>query len=150
MPQVQRLSGRDPDLPLDQVLAGDHLRDRVFDLDAGVDLDEVEFLVLVEQEFHGTGAMILGLLDQPQCRGAQTVPRLLVQHRAGAFLDELLMPPLNGTVALVKMQRVARPVGQDLHLDMPRLLDVFFKIECPVFKRILRFGLSRGKRRPSS
>ena len=38
----QRLAGGDADLRLDQVDAGDHLGHGMLDLDAGVDLDEVE------------------------------------------------------------------------------------------------------------
>ena len=38
----QRLARRDADLRLDQVDAGDQLRHRMFDLDAGIDLDEIE------------------------------------------------------------------------------------------------------------
>ena len=38
----QGLAGGDAELPLDQVLAGDHLGDRVLDLQAGVHLHEEE------------------------------------------------------------------------------------------------------------
>ena len=41
----QRLARGDANLLLDQVDAGDHFGDRMLDLNAGVDLDEVELAV---------------------------------------------------------------------------------------------------------
>ena len=51
----QRLAGGDLDLLLDQIDAGDHLGDGMFDLDACVDLDEVEIVVRVDQELACAG-----------------------------------------------------------------------------------------------
>ena len=61
----QRLAGGDPDLLLDQVDPGDHLGDGVLDLDPGVDLDEVEVVVGVDQELAGPGVDVAGGLGQP-------------------------------------------------------------------------------------
>ena len=97
------------DLLLDQVDAGDHLGDRMFDLDAGVDLDEVE-------------------VDCPRPRGTRTCRRscsstaraashdrrahlpahLVGTAIGGRFLDQLLMPPLERAVALAEMDRRCR------------------------------------------
>src|SRR3546814_2636090 len=52
---LQRLAIGDADHFLDQVDAGDHLGDRMFDLDARVHLDEIEAAIFV-QEFEGAGA----------------------------------------------------------------------------------------------
>ena len=52
----QRLAGGDPQLPFDQIQAGDQFGDRMFDLQAGVHLHEVEAAVLIQQEFHRAGA----------------------------------------------------------------------------------------------
>jgi hypothetical protein len=50
---AERLAGRDADLLADQIEAGDHLGDRVLDLDARVHLDEVEVARAgVHQELH--------------------------------------------------------------------------------------------------
>ena len=64
----QRLAGGDANLPLDQVDAGDHFGDRMLDLDAGVDFDEVELAVLVDDEFDGAGVRVVGGEDQPAQR----------------------------------------------------------------------------------
>ena len=58
----ERLTGGDPDLLADQVDAGDHLGDGVLDLDPGVDLDEVELILLIDQELTGTG---IDVTDSP-------------------------------------------------------------------------------------
>ena len=51
----------DADLRLDDVDAGDLLGHRVLDLDARIDLDEVEFAgVGIHQELDGAGADIVG------------------------------------------------------------------------------------------
>ena len=48
-----------PELPLDQVGAGDHLGDRVLHLQPGVHLHEVEPVLGVQDELHRAGADVL-------------------------------------------------------------------------------------------
>ena len=50
----QRLAAGHAELPFDEVLPGDHLGDRMLDLQAGVHLHEVEFVTL-DDEFDGAG-----------------------------------------------------------------------------------------------
>jgi hypothetical protein len=59
----QGLTGGDAQLLLDEVDAGDHLGDRVFDLDTGVHLDEVELAVLI-QELEGARTAVADLARQ--------------------------------------------------------------------------------------
>ena len=54
----QRLAARDPELPFDQVEAGDRLGHRMLDLQAGVHLEEVEGAVGAQQELDRAGAAI--------------------------------------------------------------------------------------------
>ena len=54
----QLVALRDPDLRLHQVAPGDRLGDRVLDLDARVDLDEVVRAVLADQELDGAGVAV--------------------------------------------------------------------------------------------
>ena len=51
------------------------------------------------------------------------------------------MPSLRRTVALPQVHGVAVMIGQNLHFDVPRMLDVFFQINAAVAER--RFGLGR-------
>ena len=62
---AQGLTTRHAQLLLHQVHAGDHLSDRVLDLDAGVHLQKIKCLrVLVHDEFHGARVFIAKALGQ--------------------------------------------------------------------------------------
>ena len=88
-----------------------------------------------------------------------------VEPRGGALLDQLLVAALHGAVALPEVHHVAVQVGQHLHLDVPRMLDVFFQVDFGVAEGGLGLGLgllqgrlqgqlvdghahARGRRRP--
>ena len=60
----------------DEVDAGHQLRHRMLDLDAGVDLDEVEIVLLVDEELAGAGVVVAGRLDQAHGRLAHLVADL--------------------------------------------------------------------------
>jgi len=64
--QVDFFTSGDSYLPFYQVVACNHFGDGVLDLDTGVDLDEVEFFVFVEEKFDGGGVDIVCLFDNPQ------------------------------------------------------------------------------------
>ena len=49
---------RDPNLLDDQIDAGDHLGDRVLDLQARVHFQEIELLVFVHDELDGAGVAV--------------------------------------------------------------------------------------------
>ena len=72
----QPLAERDPQLPLHEIDARHHLRDRMLDLQARVHLEEVELAVLVEQELDRAG---VGVADRA---GDE---RRAVGHPAGAW-----------------------------------------------------------------
>ena len=62
------------------------------------------------------------------------------QRRAGAFLDRLLVPPLNRALTLEQMNDVAVSVGEHLHLDVSRPLDQPLHVERAVAERGLRLA----------
>ena len=132
----------DAELPLDEVLAGDHLRDRVLDLDPRVDLHEVEVEVLVQHELDGARGVIADFLGQPNGGGADLVAHLGGQVRSGAFLDELLPASLDGAFALEQVHDVAAHVAEELHLDVAEVLDALFHVEPAVAEGDL--GLALG------
>jgi hypothetical protein len=67
-------AARDADLRLDQIDAGDALGDGVLDLDARIDLDEIELAgVGVLQELDGAGGLV--------AHGAADLQRRLAQRR---------------------------------------------------------------------
>ena len=67
------------------------------------------------------------------------------EHRAGGFLDQLLMPALNGTVPLAEMDDIAVLVGQDLDLDMPGPIAIFLDIDVGITEPGLGLGAGGGK-----
>ena len=69
------------------------------------------------------------------------VARLGVEVRGGAFLDQLLVAALHRAVALPEVDHVAVLVGQHLHLDVPRVLDVFLQVDVGVAEGGLGLGL---------
>ena len=91
----ERLAGGDLDLLFDEIDAGDHFGDRMFDLDAGVDLDEVEVVVGIDQKFTGARVDIADGLRQAERRPRKACVRTLSgKRRCGRFFDELLMAAL--------------------------------------------------------
>ena len=67
----QRLAAGDAQLLGDQIDAGDHFGDRVFDLDAGVHLEKIKICrVVVVDELDGAGAAVADVARQGRRRGA--------------------------------------------------------------------------------
>ena len=95
---------------------------------------------LVDDEFDRAAFVYFGRLDQPHGRVAHRGARFRRDARAGAFFDQLLVPPLHAAIALPQMHDVAVMIGQHLHFDVPRMLDVFFEIDVAVAERRLGLG----------
>src|SRR5690606_39373613 len=60
------------------------------------------------------------------------------------LLDQLLVPPLHGTVAFAEVNDVARRIREDLHLDMPSAGQVPLHIEPAVAEKELGVRLDRA------
>ena len=136
----QRLTGRHPQLELDQVdvragdaggplLRGgahhDRLGDRVLDLEPGVHLQEVDLARrVVEQELDGAGVLVAHVRGQRDRRLGHGPPHLRGDRRGRGLLEHLLVAALRGAVALEEVHDVAVVVGEHLHLDVAAALDV--------------------------
>ena len=88
--EVQGEAGGDLDLAPDDVDAGHHLRDRVLDLEAGVDLQEIEAAVRVQQEFHRPRIHVAGRPGRGHGRLAHPLPQLRRQGGRRRLLDDFL------------------------------------------------------------
>ena len=73
----QPLSGRDPDLLLDDVDAGDELGHRVLDLHPRVHFEEEEVPLVVEQELERAGIRVLHGARGVDDRAAELAAHLL-------------------------------------------------------------------------
>ena len=121
---LEPAAGRDVQLQLDQVEAGDGLGDRMLDLQARVDLHEGEALLgrLVE-ELDGAGVAVAGLEREAPRRLLDLLLLLAREHDAGGLLDDLLVAALARAVAHARRPRLALAVGDQLHLDVVRVAD---------------------------
>ena len=141
----QLLARRDADHRLHDVDAGDHLGDRVLHLHAGVHLEEVEIVVLVDEELAGAGADVVHRLGRRDRRRAHLGAQLGRDAIAGRLLDHLLVTALDRALALEEMHAVAVRVGEDLDLDVARLLDELLDVERVVAEAALAPPSARGR-----
>ena len=138
----ERLAGGDVDLLAHDVDARDGLRDRVLDLDACVHLEEEVLAVSCQEPLDGSrGAVRHGSCGIDGQR-ADARSKLGVDGRGRRLLDELLMSTLDRAVALAEMDDVAVAVGEDLHLDVPRVVQVALDVHGGV--REVRLALTLG------
>src|SRR2546427_8831049 len=62
------------------------------------------------------------------------------------FFDELLVTALDTALALSQRDDAARPVGEDLDLDVSRALEVLLDVHRPRPKRLLRLAVRPAQR----
>ncbi len=142
---ADRRAAGDQDLRLHEIDAGDVLGHRVFDLNARIDLDEIELPgVDVFEKFDGAGVLIADGATDRERIAVQLVAARLGQEQRRRALDDLLMAPLHGAVAFEQMHQIAVRIGEDLHFDVARALHGLFEIHLVVAERGLRF-VARGR-----
>src|SRR6202012_5059949 len=111
----------DPDLGLHQIDAGGALGDGVLDLNARIDLDEIELAaVSVLQKLDRAGVAVARRPSDAQRRRAQLGALRLAQEYRRRALHHLLITSLYGAIALEQVHQVAVSVAQDLPLQMTR------------------------------
>ena len=132
LPEAQGQSLRDPDLFADQVNAGHHLGDSVLDLDAGVHFNEIVAAVPIRHELDGAGVHTARRAGGGQGRGAHLPAQFRAQGAGRRLLDELLVPPLDGALAVSELDHVSVGVCEDLKFDVSGVLDLLFEVELPV------------------
>ena len=143
--RTDREAVEDVDLRLDDVDAGNLLGHRMLDLDARIDLDEVELAgVGILQELDRAGADIAGVARQLQRVAAQLLPERIGEIWRRRALDDLLVAALDRAVALEQMHRIAMRVAQHLHLDVAGAFDQFFEIDLVLAEGGLGLALALG------
>ena len=107
------------DLAADEIDAGDEFGDGVFDLDARVDFDEVEFAGFgIDEEFDRAGVVIAGFAREFECGFGQSVAYVLWEIDGWRYFYYFLVAALDGAVALVEMNQVAVVVAQEFATSM--------------------------------
>ncbi len=138
------------DLAFDDVDAGDDFGHRVLDLDARIDLDEIEFArVGVDQKLDRAGTLVAhacGRCARAALQISSRSGRIEIQRRRD--LDHFLIAPLHRAVALEQMDQVAVLVADQLHFDVPRPGDELFQKDFGAAEGRLRFALGLLERRP--
>mmetsp|Transcript_23926 Transcript_23926/g.59862 ORF Transcript_23926/g.59862 Transcript_23926/m.59862 type:complete len:509 (-) Transcript_23926:23-1549(-) len=123
----QRVAGGHLQLPLDQIGAGDHLGDRVLDLQSRVHLHKVELARRRQDEFHSAGAGVVHSACRSHRRLAHASPQLGSETGRRRLLQHLLVASLHAAVALVQVDALVLRAGGTLlgrgrlrghHLDL--------------------------------
>ncbi len=143
LPELHGEPGGHADLFTDEVDAEDAFGHRVFDLQAGVHLDEVELAVLVE-ELDGPRADVVDGGDGVRADLADAGAGGGVDRGAGGFLEHLLVAALERAVPFAQMHRIPLAVAEDLDLDMAGVAEVL--LDC---RGTSRDRPRRCRRRPS-
>src|SRR5687768_4719564 len=138
----QTLARRDADLLLDDVDSGDHLGDRMLDLETCIGLHVIEPAFTVEKELERTGVRVLNGLRGVDDQTAHLPADLLAQDGRRRFLEQLLVPSLNRAFPFAEVDEVAVMVADDLELDVPRVVEILLDVDLAVAERSLR--LARG------
>ena len=143
----QRLAGRDPQLPSDEVEPGDRLGHRMLDLQPRVHFEKIELFGGVEQELDGSGAAVADRTRGGDRGFGDLAPQLGGDRRRRRLLDHLLVPALDRAIAFAQMDDVALRVREDLDLDMAGVRDRLLENELVRPERVARLGAGGGERR---
>src|ERR1019366_153956 len=134
-------------LGFDQVHAGDHFRDRVLHLNAGVHFDEVKRAVFIHQEFHCARAAVADTFERLHDLRSDLRPLPVIDRRRWGLFDELLVTALDAAFAFAKVHHAPVLVSQYLKFDMTRPLDEFLEIHIRDAEGLLRLVSSGPERR---
>src|SRR5690606_18104833 len=126
--QRELLAGGDEDLLHDQVDARDHFGHGVLDLDTRVHFDEEELAVLV-QELERAGAAIAHLAAGVRAALADALDEPTRDAGRRSLFNDLLVAALHGAIALAQPYCIAAAIGQDLDLDMARVLEELLHVD---------------------
>ena len=134
----QALLCSNADLFTHEVDAKDAFGHGVFHLKAGVHFDEIELSVLIE-ELNRASARIAHFADCLSTDATDTGAFFCGDARARGLFKDLLVTTLERTITLTKVNAAAHTVAKDLHLNVARLLEVFFHVDFGVAKCGFRF-----------
>ena len=129
------VAAREPHHPFDEVDAGHLLGHAVLHLQARVDLEEAERpAVRIEHELHGARRAVADCASEAHGGLQQGLARGGGKARGRRLLDHLLVAPLRRAIAFAQRHHLAATVAEQLHLDVPRMLDELLEVEARVLE----------------
>jgi hypothetical protein len=137
----------DSQLPLDEIEPGDHLGDRMLDLQSGVHFHEEKLAVRGSDEFHRPRADVAHRFRGGDGGRADFPAALFAHSWGGGFLEHFLVAALHRAIPLEQVQHVAVRVAEHLHFDMPRPLEILLQQHTIVAEARLRLALCSFERR---
>ncbi|MNI20288.1 hypothetical protein D3C73_737620 [compost metagenome] len=137
----QRLTGSDTQLLFNQIHAGDHLGNRMLNLNTGVHFDEIELAVFI-QELESACAAVTDFHTGFRAALADITAHFAGDARCRSLFNHFLVAALHGAVALGQIDGVTLTVRQHLNFDMAWVFQVFFHVNHVVVES--RFGLRLG------
>jgi len=144
--RLERGTAGDLDLRLDEVDPRDLLGHGVLDLDARIGLDEVVLSGGGDEKFEGPRVAVADVLGELDRVRVELAPQLAVEPHRRRDLHDLLVAALHRAVTLEQVDRVAGVIGENLHLDVPRLVDEALDEHRAVAERRRRLGDRARKR----
>src|SRR5437879_13714276 len=94
----------------------------MLNLEPGIDLEEVEASIGVDEEFHGAGVRVARGFSDPHRGGTKILAKAVVHGRPGGLLDQLLMTTLHRTIEFPEPGDVAVTIREDVHVDVSMVL----------------------------
>src|SRR5262249_42255770 len=146
---AQLLAGGDQNLALHQIDAGHHFGDRVFYLNARIDLDEVQVPGFVHQKLDRARIGIAYNTDSLAQLFGNSAAHLRQERGRRRFLEQFLMAPLDAALALAEDLDIAVLVREHLKLNVARAVNKFFDVNVRATKGragfLLRLHQERGQ-----
>jgi hypothetical protein len=145
----QGVAGRDPQLRVHQVDARDRFGDRMFHLQPCVHFEEIEpgttgcVGCCVHEKLDRAGTPVTRGFGRPDCCRGDAAAQRVRHDRRRAFLDYLLVPPLDGALPLEQVHDASVIIAEHLHLDVVRPFDQPLHVERPIPERRLRLAARR-------
>jgi hypothetical protein len=97
----------------------------VFHLEARIHLQKVDALIrIIQDKFHGSCIRVTRLPGKPARHCAHVFAQFVINSRRRGFLNDFLVPSLDGTLSLPKVNNIAVVIGDNLYFDMADSLDV--------------------------
>src|SRR5215510_6512520 len=114
----QRLSGGGTNASLNDIDAGHHFRNRMFDLHPGVHLDEIKAPLRIEEKLDSTNISVSHCARSLYRGCPHAVAQSFVQGWRRCLFHDFLVPSLYRAFAFAQVEHVAMLVSDNLKLDM--------------------------------